>query len=132
MIDSHFSHERVVALFNKWVNRSTTHEIADTVIVAEMQGVVAGFVSISVREKMGSIGLIAVSEQCRGLGIGGLMMNEAHQWMSSKGAIVSSVVTQRSNGAACRLYRRFGYSITSLERVHHFWISPSSTQCEPS
>jgi len=40
----------------------------------------------------------------------------------------ATVVTQRDNRSACRLYERNGYSIGRVEQYYHFWpLAPAVT-----
>jgi dTDP-4-amino-4,6-dideoxy-D-galactose acyltransferase len=113
-------------LYRTWVERSARGEMADAVLVAVPEGpggepVGMVTVELDAAEGEGRIGLIAVDGSARGMGLGRLLVTEAHRRMLSGGASRASVVTQLENAAACRLYEGCGYRLGSVQNVHHFW-----------
>jgi dTDP-4-amino-4,6-dideoxy-D-galactose acyltransferase len=124
-LDARFPHERFVDLFRTWIDRSARREIADVVLVAtSCDSTTAGFVTVRSKGDCGEVGLIAVAEAFRGRGAGTQLMNAAHRWMHERGLWSAAVVTQLANEPACRLYRRLGYELTTVEAVYHFWLKP--------
>ena len=79
-------------------------------------------VTIIMEGDVGQIGLIAVSEQQRGRGLGRRLVEAADRWMFDHGAKSAHVVTQLQNVAACRLYENAGYKIKTIEYLYHFWL----------
>jgi ribosomal protein S18 acetylase RimI-like enzyme len=133
--DSRIPAEKTDRLYSIWMNRSTSGEMADAVLVARSRstGNEIGMITISIHGGMGQIGLIAVSEEARGQGIGLRLLRAAHWYMLQRGARRSSVVTQMVNTAACRLYERGGYGIHDLQHYYHFWPQDSvNRECGPS
>jgi ribosomal protein S18 acetylase RimI-like enzyme len=78
-------------------------------------------ITVKVADRIGNIGLVAVAESHRGRGIGSQLIESAHRWMINRGAATTTVVTQAANAAACRLYKRAGYTVAQAENVYHFW-----------
>ena len=118
-------------LYGVWIDKSARRELADDVLVARKRGAggkLAGMVTVSLREGLGSIGLSAVRQECRGQGIGACLIAASHVWMRARGASRSEVVTQRANTPACRLYARCGYSVKTIRRVYHFWLATPPVQ----
>jgi dTDP-4-amino-4,6-dideoxy-D-galactose acyltransferase len=114
------------ALFEIWIDRSTQRELADVVLVAtDESGHTVGLVTVAVREGVGDIGLVAVRESCRGRGVGTRLVNTALAWMQQAGVGESTVVTQRENLAACRLYEQLGYVTSEVSALYHLW-SPTT------
>ena len=74
---------------------------------------------------VGDIGLLAVRESCRGRGVGTRLVNAALAWMQQAGVGESTVVTQRDNLAACRLYEQLGYVTSEVSALYHLW-SPTT------
>jgi dTDP-4-amino-4,6-dideoxy-D-galactose acyltransferase len=118
------------SLYQTWLLRSATGELADIVLIAsagDRAGASAaplaplGFVTVSLSEGKGSIGLIAVAERARGRGIGSSLLKAAHCWLARHTATDVFVVTQLENQKACRLYERSGYRLLQVQHVYHFW-----------
>jgi len=123
-IDARFPRRAFEDLYRLWIERSVRHELADVVLVARMAGrrePLLGMITVSVKDAIGSIGLVAVTAESRGRGIGTRLIDAAHTEMLKRGAKSASVVTQAINEPACRSYRRAGYKLTTTERIYHFW-----------
>ncbi len=113
-------------LYQAWIHRSTTREIADEVLVAGEEGDLQAMVTIRLDGITAHIGLIAVEAAARGRGLGSGLIHAAEGWASERGALRMEVVTQGANQAACSLYERCGYQILSEEDVYHLWIAPEA------
>ena len=93
----------------------------DAVLVAEVDGRVAGFVQVLVRRPpeqpsmikprlLGYVRELGVSEDARGTGVGAQLMEAAEEWACSAGAQAMMVDTGVKNAQAQRFYRqRMGY-----------------------
>jgi dTDP-4-amino-4,6-dideoxy-D-galactose acyltransferase len=124
-VDNRIPPDKFEELYRVWIERSVRHEIADDVLVISNGAgadKLAGMVTVKVTEKVGNIGLIAVSEDYRGQGIGSLLIQAAHYWMYQRGAREMNVITQRANRPACRLYERTGYLLAGVQYYYHFWL----------
>jgi len=122
--DPRIPREKFRSLYEIWMQRSLARELSDMVLVVQEPGLPCplGMITISVKQDKGQIGLISVSEQQRGRGIGRILMDAADQWMIDHGAHSAQVVTQLHNVAACRLYEQAGYKVESIEYYYHFWL----------
>ena len=122
-IDPFVPRERFVAMYREWVERSLRREIAAEVIGLIEGGRPVGLVTVSPVDTNGlaSIGLLAVSEECRGRGLGGRLLREAESVMRRLGAIRARVVTQKENASACRLYSSWGFTPMEERDMYHFW-----------
>lgn len=121
-VDPDFPRKAFEFLYRTWTNLSTRREMAATVLVARFAGVeTAGMVTVTQDGERAGIGLIAVSPECRGRGIGALLVVAAHGWMRDHGAKSVTVVTQETNKSACLLYEKMGYSLAHVRTFHHFW-----------
>jgi dTDP-4-amino-4,6-dideoxy-D-galactose acyltransferase len=123
-VDPRIDREKFRSLYETWMRKSLARELSDMVLVVKEPGLSAplGMVTISIKQGVGQIGLIAVSEQQRGRGLGKLLVNAADRWMIAHGAHVAQVVTQLQNVAACRLYEQAGYKVEAIEYFYHFWL----------
>ena len=127
-VDPRFPRRAFENLYRLWIERSVRHELAEVVLVArtpEHRDPLLGMITVDVKNAIGSIGLVAVTAESRGRGIGSRLIDAAHAEMWQRGARSASVVTQAVNEPACRSYRRAGYALTTTERIYHFWPQPS-------
>jgi GNAT superfamily N-acetyltransferase len=116
--------EKATQLFEKWIDGSTRRTLANAVLVVSASAGVdaaAGMITLSARDGVGNIGLVAVAEGYRGQGLGSLLMAAAHRWMTDRNARAATVVTQGGNAPACRLYERCGYRVGAAQDYYHFW-----------
>ena len=120
--DPQFPHERFMALYLEWMRKSLTGEMADAVMVALADEIPAGMVTLSVKNGMGNIGLIAVDASFRGRHLGMSLMAASRNWYLNHKLKRASVVTQADNQAACRLYQSCGYKMVRMEHFYHFWL----------
>jgi ribosomal protein S18 acetylase RimI-like enzyme len=122
-VDPRFPRDRCRLLYETWIERSTRREIADQVLAVTTEGdsEPAGMITLSLRDAAGGIGLIAVLPEHRGKGFASVLMRAGHHWLCTHGTSRVTVVTQLDNAAACRLYRRFDYTIETVHDFYHFW-----------
>ncbi len=109
-------------LYETWMKRSLDRTICDEVFVEVVGAESVGFITVSAKEGCGCVGLLAVSEECRGKGVGGRLLCAAEAWSLANGMSRIRVPTQRSNEIACRFYERSGYDIAETVAVFHAWV----------
>lgn len=120
--DGRLGTARFQALYEIWIERSTRQELADLVLVAsDRSGRTVGLATVTLRDSVGDIGLLAVDASCRGRGVGTGLVTRALAWMQEAGASESTVVTQQDNLAACRLYGQLGYLPSEVSALYHLW-----------
>lgn len=109
-------------LYRKWVDRFCP-PTADSGIweYRTDDGAHQGMICAECGGNVGKLALIAVSPECRGNGIGGLMMQFLENYYLDRGCTRAEVVTQFGNAGACRLYRKSGYRISEIKEVWHLW-----------
>jgi dTDP-4-amino-4,6-dideoxy-D-galactose acyltransferase len=122
-IDPNFRNNEFEKLYTEWVEKSVRREISDEVLVFTENNDEKGFVTISLKNGTGTIGLIAVDENERGRSIGKILMNSALRFMSENNAGIAEVATQQANEGACRFYNALGFKIKNIVNVYHLWIS---------
>ncbi len=110
-------------LYVKWIERSVRdRDFAGAVFVPETtDGHVAGYITCAMKEGVGEIGLIAVDEKMRRMGIGKKLIAESVRWFGRQGAQRVLVVTQGCNIPAIRMYERAGFNIESIQLWFHRW-----------
>lgn len=110
-------------LYDLWLLNSVNKSIADKVYVnRDDDNRIAGFLTASVKNQTGTIGLIATKENQRGKGVGQKLINHLHHWYRTHEINYSTVVTQKNNIAACHFYEKLGFQIIKEELVYHWWV----------
>ncbi|HEX8491246.1 MAG TPA: GNAT family N-acetyltransferase [Pyrinomonadaceae bacterium] len=124
--DEHFTREQAAALYREWLRKSCD-EFADALLVAQNQeNVASGFITCHVDSpQAGRIGLVGVSDEARGAGVGQLLVRAALSYFAERGVSEVGVVTQGRNLAAQRLYQKCGFRSRSLHLWYHKWFTDS-------
>jgi len=105
-------------LYKKWIERDFAE--GKVFVCTDSEGPV-GLASVSVRDNVGKIGLVAVAEKFRGRGLAKLLMAAVDSWLASQGIQKCEVVTQGGNLCARKLYERVGFNLVSQCNVWHLW-----------
>ena len=111
--------ERAQDVYRRWAHACCDGGAADHVIVADLEGEVAGFVACTVQHDTaahlagptGTITLIAASEHARRRGVGAALVAAAVEWFRAREVAAVEVGTQLRNAAAARLYERCGFRL---------------------
>jgi dTDP-4-amino-4,6-dideoxy-D-galactose acyltransferase len=120
--DPGFPNQRCDELYETWIERSC-HGFADAVLVAEHHRQTAGYVSCHIQpDSIGTIGLLAVADRARGVGLGSQLVAAALRFFAEAGCNHVNVVTQGRNCAAQRLYQNCGFRSASMELWYHRWF----------
>jgi ribosomal protein S18 acetylase RimI-like enzyme len=114
LADPHFSGAQVEAFHRQWIT-NLCNGLAQTVLVLDAGGAVAGFVSCAVDGGDGRIPLIATSAAHRRRGVGRALIDGALAWFRSSGATRVYVKTQAANVPAINLYERAGFVLDRCE-----------------
>lgn len=121
-LDSNFKQNEFEKLYLKWLENSINGSIADYVFVAEVaESQTRGFVTLDIEGKNSTIGLIAVDEKCRGMGIGTMLLNKVETKSIEKGCDQIFVSTQLENVNACNFYERNGFEKMEIKYIYHLW-----------
>lgn len=120
--DTNFPRPLCDALYETWIENSC-RGFDDTVLVAEIHGVVSGFVTSKlIDSKIGEIGLVGVDPNWQGKGLGYDLVNAALQWFFEREVQSAWVVTQGRNSQAQRLYQRCGFLTYLVQLWYHKWF----------
>ena len=122
VVDQNIPRDKFVSLYNIWINRSLSKDIAEEVLVIREGKRVVGMVTLGNKNGRGDIGLIAVDRNCRGKQYGEKLVRAAQRWFIENGYGFGQVVTQGMNIPACNLYKKCGYSVEKVEYFYHFWL----------
>jgi len=121
VVDEKIPREKFVGLYNIWINRSLSKEIAEEVLVIRDGKRVVGMVTLGNKNGRGDIGLVAVDRNYRGKQYGQKLVHASQRWFIDSGYEFGQVVTQAANIPACNLYKKCGYSVEAVEYFYHFW-----------
>lgn len=121
-VDPRFSYENFSFLYKIWLQKSLTGELADEIFVILHDDYIAGMVTLSKENQVGSIGLIAVDGNFRGKKFGQQLIYDAQRWFIENGCHTAQVVTQGGNIPACHLYKKCGYRNIKTAFYYHFWL----------
>ncbi len=113
------------SLYETWIKRSC-EGYADVVLVAEVGGECAGYISAHLGQvPNGNIGLVGVSNNKHGLGLGWILIRHCLEWFATHGVNHVTVVTQGRNVRALQFYERCGFLVDSVQLWYHRWFDAS-------
>ncbi len=121
-VDKNISKEKFEQLYKLWITNSVNKKIADETFIYSLKDDIVGFITIKTNPNSGTIGLIAVDQKHRGMGIGSKLIQATEHYCLTQNIHILSVVTQKDNIPACKLYEKNGFKIKSLEYVYHIWL----------
>jgi dTDP-4-amino-4,6-dideoxy-D-galactose acyltransferase len=119
-IDKHFAADDFNRLYNKWITKSVSRELADNVFVIRESGQITAMVTLKKEKSKGTIGLIAVSEEYQQKGYGKLLIKACKKWLAEKKINTLEVTTQLTNAQACQFYESCGFQKLSITNIYHF------------
>lgn len=108
-------------LYLEWMKNSVNHTISDDVLVIRRNFHVVAILTVSIKDATGHIGLLGVDNKWQGCGLGSAITYAALDWFLKRNISKVQVVTQGENQAACYLYKKCGFTISSIEHTYHFW-----------
>lgn len=128
--DSRFYHDPNLptslcdALYETWIAKSC-NGYANAVLVAEFEERPVGYISCHLLDQArGQIGLVGVSPDVQGRGLGHGLVHESLRWFAGQGITQVTVVTQGRNWKAQRLYQKNGFLTRSVQLWYHKWFTP--------
>jgi dTDP-4-amino-4,6-dideoxy-D-galactose acyltransferase len=121
--DSHFPRQRAEDLYSTWITLESQGRAQTVLVAASATNEPLGYASCHLEpaRRGGQIGLVGVSSQARGKGIGKSLVLAAMDWYQTQGAREVMVVTQGKNRAAQRLYQKCGFLSRDLQLWYHKW-----------
>lgn len=121
-LDQNFNCNEYVRLYSRWIKNAVNKVNTFDVIVAIKNNDIIGFTTLNKKsDVLSDIGLVAVSKEFRGLGIGKKIINESIWRAKQSGFNEIQVVTQLENIAAMRLYTSTNFKIEKTTNIYHFW-----------
>ena len=100
--DGRLPDRRCDDLYRSWIEQDCRGR-ADAVLVAELGGEIAGYVSCGVDRdhQRGTIGLVGVSDAHRGRGVGSFVVEESLRWFRGEGATTGAWSRRVGTGQHC-------------------------------
>jgi dTDP-4-amino-4,6-dideoxy-D-galactose acyltransferase len=120
--DEHFDRSQCDLLYETWIENSF-RGFAQAVLVAECDGAPAAYLTCHYKDQESQIGLIGVSADHQGKGLGSMLVQSFVAWSRAQGATRAKVVTQGRNVNANRLYQKHGFLLASQQIWYHRWFS---------
>jgi ribosomal protein S18 acetylase RimI-like enzyme len=130
VVDPFFSPQAHVLLHREWV-KNLFGGLAQAILVCEIDGQIAGFVSCSVGPGEARIPLIATQAGLRRRGVGRALVVAALRWSAAQGVPVAHVKTQAHNYPALALYHRAGYVVSKTELTFSVTLTPQQHGDQP-
>lgn len=121
-IDHHFPPQAYREMYRLWIEKSISGEMADFVFVHRSKNAIDGMITLSIKDKVGIIGLVGVDESCRGQGVGTMLMDAVKNHCLSQNVKTINVVTQKNNIQACKFYEKCGFKVSDLINLYHIWF----------
>jgi len=104
-------------LYKKWIDNAIADEFTKVLVYVE-QNKLIGFVTYTIKNDGVSIGLIAVSKEAQGKGVGKKLIDVVETNLSED--ITLTVSTQKTNVGACNFYPKLGFEILSTQYIYHY------------
>ena len=106
------------------VNSFGDRSLADYIMVVEIEGVIAGFNTIKLKDegRIGDARLSVIHPMYRKRGIYKDIIIHSLKWMYSQGCIKSERSTQITNISSQKTFTKFGYCLDRSYYTFHLWI----------
>ena len=121
-VDPNFKNNEYENLYVEWIKNSVKKSISGENLIYYEGDEEKGFITLAIKNNIGSIGLIAVDEKERGKSIGKKLVNAAFVYFKANGIDKVEVVTQKANKTACLFYESLGFEVKSIIYIYHLWI----------
>lgn len=122
--DSRLNRIKVEEVYQDWAYRSCLDkEIAETVLVAQINGELAGFLTLRINNVQEGEGLLfGVAKWAQGQAIGRSLMIGGMEWCRARGASTMLISTQILNYVAQKLWIKLGFQPYLAYYTFHKWF----------
>ena len=119
--DANIPNSKFENLYYLWVQNSINKKIADQIFVVFNNDIISGFITVKKKGYICKIGLIAVNQNLRGLGLGKKLMQRVEHWALENECDLIEVETQLDNDIANKFYKSLGFLENKREYIYHIW-----------
>lgn len=120
-LDKNFDKDAYRKLYLQWIKNSVRLKMADVVLIYGNIKNPAGFVTLSYKDQIAQIGLIAVDGVHQHQGIGKALMQAAEYFALKNNFTTLQVITQAENKSACTFYENVGFKKNAVTYTFHHW-----------
>jgi len=120
-LDVNFTQKNFELLYCKWVDNSINKQFADKIYYVKVFDEVIGFVTVKLSKKFATIGLIGISKNYQGKGIGKILLCKVEEYCVNNSILELRIPTQKENVLACAFYNKNGYQIIEKTIIKHYW-----------
>jgi len=121
-IDNRIKNDKYEQLYRLWMTNSVNRKFAKEVFVYQFENEFAGMITLTEKDNMASIGLVAVNGLHRKKGIGKALVQAAEYWAYKNSYSKIQVLSQAANVPSNHLYTSLGYSLKSVDWFYHLWL----------
>jgi len=121
-LDKNFNEDDFFRMYKIWIENSINKKIADYVFIVKDDERIKGMVTLKISERIGHIGLIAVSSAAQRKGYGKMLIKTCENKLFVKDIFQLEVATQKNNVHACNFYEKYGFKIKEITSIYHFWL----------
>lgn len=120
-LDPNFENDKFQELYKLWIDNSISNIFADDLLVYLDQNEIIGFITYKTQNNTATIGLVAVSQNCQGKGIGSQLLKAVEHKLNNNSIKRLLIPTQQINEIACNFYKKQGYRIEETLFIKHYW-----------
>ncbi len=120
-LDTNFPEGSYERLYCRWIEQSVNGAFADVVLCYYAEEKIAGMVTVSVKDGIGVIGLVAVDSSYRKAGVGSELLRAVDTYLYERKIYRVEVATQYDNKNACAWYEKNGYAVKEQTDIYHWW-----------
>jgi len=121
-IDSNIPKYKFNQLYKTWLYASIENKVADSLFFIRAEGEIVAFITVSNKNRIGDIGLLAVDKDYRGRGYSKKLISAANAFFRDNNVLSSQVVTQLDNKPAMKLYEKVGFKVDIIKYYYHCWL----------
>jgi dTDP-4-amino-4,6-dideoxy-D-galactose acyltransferase len=115
--DPFFGSNAFKRLYKKWIDNAIADEFTKVLVYVEQLKII-GFVTYTIKNDSVSIGLIAVSKEAQGKGVGKKLIDSVETNLSEDTLLI--VPTQKTNIGACYFYHKLGFEVQTTHYLYHY------------
>lgn len=120
-LDKKIENLKFKELYQVWISNSLNNKFADGFLVYVEENEILGFVTYKIKNNLAIIGLIAVSQDHQGKGIGKQLIEKVENELINKNINELQIPTQEENRQACGFYEKLGYQQAEKITLSHYW-----------